>query len=84
MSKKKSEIVWDYEHTYEGFPFYKRSEESEIWWVANKRKKCGILIFSFDKKKVYYYYRDYPQKLSEKEIEIFKKYEPFWANFRQQ
>ena len=53
----------------------------KVYWLENENKKRrGELLFSFDRIKVFNYYRDYPNNLSEEELKIFNKYEPFWAN----
>ena len=39
----------------------------------------GQFLFSFDKKKVYNLFKDYPQKLSKEEKKLFDKENPEWA-----
>ena len=60
--------------------FYKRDENEKIWWVDDQE----ILIprFSFDKKKIYNIYSDYPDKLTKEEKELFDKENPYWAETR--
>lgn len=60
--------------------FYKKDKDSKIWWARVEDEK-GTYLFSFDKKKTYNLFQDYPYKLSEEERRIFDKYEPFWAEF---
>ena len=72
--------VWDKENTWNGYPFYKKDEKSLVWWVDNSCDFVGEFIFSFDKKKVYWLFRDY-LKLSQKKKKIFDESEPFWAEF---
>lgn len=51
--------------------FYKNNESDKIWWIDND--KIGVWEFSFDKKKIYNFFQDYPQNLTKEEVEIFKK-----------
>lgn len=60
--------------------FYKNEDTDQIWWVDNI-EKVGEHLFSFDKKKIYNLFRDYPHKLTKEEKEIFDKENPFWKDF---
>lgn len=60
--------------------FYKKNENDKIWWVDNK-EQVGEHLFSFDKKKVFNLFRDYPYKLTSEEKEIFDKENPYWADY---
>lgn len=60
--------------------FYKKNQNDIIWWVDNVGR-VGIWEFSFDKKKIYNMFRDYPWKLSKEEKKIFDRENPYWANF---
>lgn len=62
------------------FEFYKKNDNDTIWWV-NKTDRVGEHLFSFDKKKIYNLFRDYPYDLSDNEKEIFDKENPYWADF---
>lgn len=60
--------------------FYKNKASDKIYWIDN----IGIIgefLFTFDKKKIYNLFRDYPQKLTNEEKIIFDKENPYWANF---
>ena len=59
--------------------FYKEKSTDKVWWVDDPGD-TGTIRFSFDKKKIYYLYRDY-EKLKGKEKEIFDKENPFWEKF---
>ena len=59
--------------------FFKEKETDSIWWVDTDDE--GTWEFSFDKKKIYNMFRDYPHELSEEEIEIFDRENPYWADF---
>lgn len=77
------------------YEFYKEKLDDKIWKVTHYRLydkekgfidgNCdvivGELLFSFDKKKIYNLWTDYPQKFTKKEKEIFDKENPYWKNF---
>lgn len=73
--------IYDHENTYKGYPFYKDGEKSKVWWVDNSNDSVGSYLFSFDKKKVYNLFRDYPDALTKEEKEIFDSSEPYWRDF---
>ena len=62
------------------YDFYKEKPSDKIWWVDNI-DSVGSLEFSFDKKKIYNLFADYPHNLSTKEREIFDEENPYWRNF---
>lgn len=41
----------------------------------------GDLVFSFDRQKIFWLFKDYPEALSREEKEIFDNENPFWADF---
>lgn len=49
-------------------------------WIDDPGK-IGVWEFTFDGKKVYNMFADYPHNLTPEEKEIFDKEEPYWANF---
>ena len=70
--------------------FYKDDENSRIWLVdeheSDKADDFGIIeqdigkyLFSFDKKQVFNFWTDYPDKLTPEQVEIFKKENPTMA-----
>lgn len=62
--------------------FYKMNPSDTIWWVADKNPMPpGRFIFTFDKKKFYNMFKDYPYELTDEEKEVFDKENPFWADF---
>lgn len=77
------------------YEFYKENENDLIWWVEhyiildkdkeltedNVDKTIGEHLFTFDKKKIYNLFADYPHKLTKEEKEIFDKENPFWKEF---
>ncbi len=60
--------------------FYKNEPNDTIWWVDDT-EETGLWLFSFDKKKVFNMFADFPQKLSKEQVQIFVKENPEWADF---
>lgn len=60
--------------------FYKENATDKIWWVDNL-DTVGEVLFSFDQKKIFNMFRDYPYELTDEQKEIFDKENPFWENF---
>ena len=60
--------------------FYKNNPDDKIWWIDNP-DTIGEWLFSFDKKKIFNMFEDYPFKLSKEEKAIFDKENPYWADF---
>ena len=60
--------------------FYKNKKSGSIWWVDNNGT-LGEFLFSFDKKKSFNLFRDYPAKLALEQKTIFDKENPQWADF---
>ena len=61
--------------------FYKNDEKDQIWMVDTLGSK-GEFLFSFDKKSIFNFFTDYPDKLSDVQIEIFKKEQPMLAELK--
>ena len=69
------------ESNLEGYSdFYKDSEESKVWWI-DKIDVRGEILFSFDQKKIYNLFRDYPHNMTEEEVRIFDRENPYWRDF---
>lgn len=60
--------------------WYKQEETDIIWW-QDTPDRVGEFLFSFDKKKTYNLFADYPHNLSKEEKEIFDKENSYWAEF---
>lgn len=61
--------------------FYKKEPNDKVWWVDNGGEVKGEMVFSFDKKKLYNLYKDYPHNLTEEEREIFDAENEFWKEY---
>ena len=60
--------------------FYKENSTDTIWWVDTSDRD-GVFLFSFDKKKIFNLFADYPHILTAEQKEIFDKENPYWADF---
>ena len=60
--------------------FYKNNPNDKIWWIDNL-ETVGEFLFSFDKKKIFNMFEDYPHNLTPEQKAIFDKENPYWANF---
>lgn len=58
--------------------FYKENPEDNVWWVDDP-ETTGIMEISFDRKKIYNLFRDYPWNMTPEEVELFNKENPEWA-----
>lgn len=60
--------------------YRKNHKKDVIYWVDN----CdfiGCHLFSFDKRKIYNLFRDYPYNLTAEQKEIFDRENPYWRDF---
>jgi putative uncharacterized protein FNV0537 len=62
------------------YDFYKENDTDRIWWVDTV-DNIGLYLFSFDRKKIYNLFSDYPHKLSAEEKRIFDEENPYWKAF---
>ena len=60
--------------------FYKENPSDLVWWVDTSDRD-GEFLFSFDKKKVFNLFADYPHNLTPEQKEIFDRENPFWADY---
>ena len=60
--------------------FYKENPTDKIWWVNNP-ETIGEWLFSFDRKKIFNMFADYPHNLTPEQKEIFDKENPYWKEF---
>lgn len=61
------------------YDFTKNHKGDKIWWTSEVGV-IGCPIFSFDKKTLFYLWRDYPYKLTKEQKAVFDKENPYWAN----
>lgn len=54
---------------------------NNIVWEVEEIGSIGKLLFSFDKKKIYNLWQDYPYNFTAEEKRIFDKEYPYWADF---
>lgn len=59
--------------------FYKKNEGDKVWWIFEPHR-IGWPRVSFDKKKIFFLFRDY-HKMTKEQKELFDKENPFWADF---
>lgn len=60
---------------------FKNAPTDAIWWVDNGEESKGEFVFTFDKKKFFNMFEDYPHKLTPEQKEIFDRENPYWADF---
>lgn len=60
--------------------FVKNNKGDVIFWLDNVESK-GEFLFTFDKKKIYNLFADYPHNLTVDEKAIFDKENPYWRDF---
>lgn len=77
------------------YEFYKENPANIIWNVTHyilydKEKGFvdknvdvvkGEILFSFNKKRIYNLFTDYPHNFTKEEKEIFDKEQPYWKEF---
>ena len=62
------------------YEFYKENDTDKVWWVDNS-EVVGEHLFSFDKKKVFNLFSDYPWSLTDEERTIFCRENSYWRVF---
>jgi len=61
--------------------FIKNNQTDEIWWLDNENETKGEWVFTFDQKKLFNLFADYPDALTPEQKEIFDRENPFWKEF---
>ena len=59
----------------------KKEPNHKVWWLEEVEPVIGEFVFSFDKKTEFNLFRDYPDKLTAEQKQIFDAENPFWADF---
>lgn len=59
---------------------FKNNPTDQIWWV-DTTDRDGEWLFSFDKKKVFNLFADYPHNLTPEQKAIFDKENPYWKEY---
>lgn len=60
--------------------FYKHNESDVIWWV-DEIGTVGRFLFSFDRKEIFNLFSDYPDSLTQEQLAIFNRENPYWVEF---
>lgn len=60
--------------------YYKNEDTDQIWWI-DEPGVVGEFLFTFDKKKVFNLFADYPHNLTAEQREIFDRENPDWKDF---
>ena len=60
--------------------FYKNNPSDRVMWLKDF-DRTGEFQFSFDGKKIYNLFADYPHNMTKEEVVIFDNENPFWADF---
>lgn len=58
----------------------KEENTLNFMWI-DKPEQVGEMLFSFDGKKIYNLFRDYPHALTAEEKNAFDLENPFWTEF---
>ena len=64
------------------YEFMKNKPDDQIWWVEAPIERDGEFLFSFDRKRVYNFFADYPQELTPEQKEIFDRENPELAQLK--
>lgn len=58
----------------------KNNEQFHFEWVDNP-DTIGEMLFTFDGKKIFNLFRDYPYALTKEQKQVFDAQNPYWAEF---
>lgn len=60
--------------------FYKNNKSDKVFWVDNP-DVIGELLFSFDRKRIFNLFKDYPDSLNDEQKKTFDSENPYWVAF---
>jgi len=58
----------------------KENLSSGFKWIENP-DRVGEMLFTFDGKRVFNLFRDYPHELTDEQKQLFDTENPYWAEF---
>ena len=58
------------------YDFYHQNDGDSVWWAESPDMNDGEFLFSFDRKRIFNFFSDYPQALTPSEKEIFDRENP--------
>lgn len=61
--------------------FYKNKDSDLIYWIDNAKEKVGEWLFTFDKRRIFNLFADYPHNLTPEQKAVFDSENPYWAEF---
>lgn len=64
------------------YEFYHANEGDTIWWAEYPDMPDGEFLFSFDRVRVFNFFADYPQALTEEQKAIFDRENPELAELK--
>lgn len=60
--------------------YIKEHHGDKVWWVDDP-DDIGTYRFTFDKKRIFTLFSDYPWKLTAEQKKVFDQENPYWADF---
>lgn len=60
--------------------FYREGTDKKTWWKTNEDGSISH-EFTFDRKKIFHLFKDYPEALTPEEQETFDKENQYWVGF---
>lgn len=61
--------------------YFKNNPTDTIWWADNADDVKGEFVFTFDKKRHFNLFADYPHNLTAEQKAVFDKENPYWKEF---